>query len=130
MNNKQPHSVVIAGKAFLSATALAAVFLFTAIPRLHAEDADRCQLRVRHAEHDLHEAIEHHGRHSRQADHERAATCTPRGSAAGESATGGGTNTSTAGTPNATGTSAITTATSWGTGEGRVAGADYRSPGS
>ena len=32
---------------------------------------EHCQRRVEHAEHDLHEAIEHHGRHSRQAEHER-----------------------------------------------------------
>jgi hypothetical protein len=52
-------------------TAVAAVLFILAPSRLHAEDLDRCQRRVQHAEHDLHEAIEHHGRHSRQADHER-----------------------------------------------------------
>ena len=71
MNDKPPHSAVIAGKSLISASILAAVFFFAATARLHAEDADRCQQRVRHAEHDLHEAIEHHGRHSRQAAHER-----------------------------------------------------------
>jgi len=36
------------------------------------EDIDeRCQRRISHAERDLHEAIEHHGRNSRQASHER-----------------------------------------------------------
>lgn len=36
------------------------------------EDIDeRCQRRIEHAEHELHEAIEHHGRDSREADHER-----------------------------------------------------------
>ena len=57
--------------SMLSAAALGAALLFTSVPRLHAEDADRCQRRVQHAEHDLHEAIEKHGRHSRKADHER-----------------------------------------------------------
>ena len=45
--------------------------LFTAMPRAHAESVEQCQRRIAHAEHDLHEAIEHHGRRSRQADHER-----------------------------------------------------------
>src|ERR1700719_570633 len=45
--------------------------LFTAVPRLHAEDYDRCQRRIAHAEHELHEAIEKHGRNSAKADHER-----------------------------------------------------------
>jgi len=57
--------------SMLSTAALGLALLFTTVPRLHAEDADRCQRRVQHAEHDLHEAIEKHGRHSRKADHER-----------------------------------------------------------
>jgi len=48
-----------------------ALLLFTATPQLHAEDIDRCQRRVVHAEHELHLAIERHGRNSRQANHER-----------------------------------------------------------
>src|SRR6202162_5764041 len=48
-----------------------AFLLFTAMPQLQAEDIDRCQRRVVHAEHELHEAIERHGRNSRQANHER-----------------------------------------------------------
>ncbi len=55
----------------MSGAILTAALLFSAAPRLHAEDMDRCQRRVEHAEHELHEAIEKHGRHSRQADHER-----------------------------------------------------------
>jgi hypothetical protein len=50
---------------------LAAVLLCTSVPRLQAEDLDDCQRRVAHAEHELHEAIDKHGRHSRQANHER-----------------------------------------------------------
>lgn len=46
-----------------------------AMPRAFAqsrEDIDeRCQRRVEHAEHELHEAIERHGRDSKEADHER-----------------------------------------------------------
>ena len=42
-----------------------------AFPQSQEEADERCQRRIEHAEHDLHEAIEHHGRNSRQADHER-----------------------------------------------------------
>src|SRR5438094_5874154 len=42
------------------ATALSAV-----VPRLQAGDLDECQRRVAHAEHELHVAMEKHGRHSR-----------------------------------------------------------------
>lgn len=50
---------------------LAGVLLFTGVPRAHAESVERCQRRIGHVEHRLHEAIEHYGRHSPQADHER-----------------------------------------------------------
>ena len=58
-------------KSLLAIAALAAFLLWAAMPRLQAEDQDRCQRRVAHAEHELHEAIEKHGHHSRQANHER-----------------------------------------------------------
>ncbi len=58
-------------KTFLSIVILLVVLLCAAVPRLQAEDLDRCQRRVAHAEHELHEAIEKHGRNSRQANHER-----------------------------------------------------------
>ena len=52
-----------------------ALMASVAAPRVLAqsrEDIDeRCQRRIEHAEHDLHEAVEHHGRYSREADHER-----------------------------------------------------------
>jgi hypothetical protein len=59
-------------KSLLAVCALVAAFCFTAVPHVNAESYDRCQRRIRHAEHDLHRAIERHGRHSRQAEHERA----------------------------------------------------------
>ncbi len=43
-------------KTLLSLVALAAFLLCVATPRLQAEDQDRCQRRVAHAEHELHEA--------------------------------------------------------------------------
>jgi hypothetical protein len=69
MNNANIRSAKRA--SLLSAIVLTASLFLTTIPQLHAEDYDRCQRRVIHAEHDLHEAIERHGRHSAQADHER-----------------------------------------------------------
>jgi len=68
MKESQKASGTIA--SLLAGAVLTAVLLFTA-PRVHAEDYDRCQRRVAHAEHELHEAIEKHGRHSAKADHER-----------------------------------------------------------
>jgi hypothetical protein len=69
MNIAKKFSTAIA--SVLSGTVLTATLLFTAVPRLHAEDYERCQRRVAHADHELHEAIEKHGRHSPQADHKR-----------------------------------------------------------
>ena len=46
-----------------------------AVPRAFAQSReeidDGCQRRIAHADHELHEAIEHHGRESKQAEHER-----------------------------------------------------------
>ena len=55
----------------LSFALVAGLMLFSAVPRAHAETEEHCQRRIQHAEHELHEAIERHGRHSRRADHER-----------------------------------------------------------
>ena len=52
------------------AVALAGVFMFAAAPRLRADDDD-CHRRIYKADQKLHEAIEHHGYNSRQADHAR-----------------------------------------------------------
>ena len=54
-------------KSILSLVILTAVLLCAAVPRLQAETLNRCQRRVAHAEHELHEAIEKHGRHSIRA---------------------------------------------------------------
>jgi hypothetical protein len=60
-----------ASTTLLSAFALSVALMFLAVPRIHAEDYSHCQRRVAHADHELHEAIERHGRHSAQADHKR-----------------------------------------------------------
>ena len=54
--------------------ALAATVAVPATFAQSREDIDeRCQRRIEHADHELHEAIERHGRYSKQADHERRA---------------------------------------------------------
>lgn len=60
---------MILGKWSLAAVALAGFLLCTAVPRVYA--SDDCQERIARADHRLHEAIEHHGRDSRQAEHAR-----------------------------------------------------------
>ena len=45
---------------------------FTAVPRAHADDKEEeCRHRIEHADHNLHEAIEHHGPNSSAAEHAR-----------------------------------------------------------
>jgi hypothetical protein len=58
-------------RAVLAAAALVGLVAFVATPRAYADNYDRCQRRIAKADHKLHEAIEHHGWQSRQADHAR-----------------------------------------------------------
>jgi len=58
------------GEAVLSAAIIAGLLLFAGTTRAPADDHD-CQKRVAKADHNLHEAIKHHGRESKQADHAR-----------------------------------------------------------
>ncbi len=84
MQNKFHSRLFGMAKIAISGAALAGVLLFTGAPRLRADD-DYCQRRVAKADHRLHEAIEHHGRNSRQADkarrqlHEAREACWSRG---------------------------------------------------
>jgi hypothetical protein len=50
---------------------LACLLLFATTPRAHAETQEECQRHIAHVDHELHEAIEHHGVHSREAEHQR-----------------------------------------------------------
>ena len=52
-------------KAPVTFVALVAALLLMSAPPLRAED---CQRRIERADHKLHEAIEHHGRESKQAE--------------------------------------------------------------
>jgi hypothetical protein len=53
------------GKWALAALAVAAFTVMAGVPKLHADDD--CQRRIAHADHRLHEAIEHYGYQSREA---------------------------------------------------------------
>lgn len=57
------------GRAMLAAAALAGLLMFVGASQLRADDA--CQRRIAKADHRLHEAIEHHGYQSEQAEHRR-----------------------------------------------------------
>jgi hypothetical protein len=57
-------------KAALVAIALTGFLAFTGSPRLRADEND-CQRRIARADHKLHEAAEHHGWESKQAEHAR-----------------------------------------------------------
>jgi hypothetical protein len=62
--------VISLGRRVLSAATLAVMLLLTAAPSATADDRD-CQRRTAQADRKLHQAIEHHGYNSRQADHWR-----------------------------------------------------------
>ena len=55
----------------LASLALGGFLAFIGAPRASADDYYDCQRRVAKADHRLHEAVEHHGWDSRQADHAR-----------------------------------------------------------
>jgi hypothetical protein len=58
-------------KTLLAAVAVFGMLAFAGAPRASAEDYGDCQRRISRADHRLHEAVEHHGWDSRQADHAR-----------------------------------------------------------
>jgi hypothetical protein len=58
------------GKLLLASAALAGFLLFTGAPRVRADESE-CQHRIVKADHKLHEAVEHHGWDSREAEHAR-----------------------------------------------------------
>lgn len=55
----------------LGSAALTGTLLISLAPRVHADEYDRCRHRIEHADHELHEAIERHGRNSPEADRKR-----------------------------------------------------------
>ena len=58
-------------RVVLATAALLGMLAFTGTPRALADNDGRCQRRIAKADHRLHEAVEHHGWNSRQADHAR-----------------------------------------------------------
>jgi hypothetical protein len=58
-------------KTLLASAAILALLAFAGAPGASAESYDHCQRRVAKADHKLHEAAEHHGWNSRQAEHAR-----------------------------------------------------------
>ena len=58
-------------KSLLAAAAFLGLLVFIGAPRASADDNDACQHRIAKADHKLHEAAEHHGWNSPQAEHAR-----------------------------------------------------------
>jgi hypothetical protein len=58
------------GQILLAAATLLGLLLFVQAPRVQANESE-CQHRISKADHRLHEAIEHHGWNSPQAEHAR-----------------------------------------------------------
>jgi len=69
MQTKLQSRILGAAKIAVAGAAMTGFLLFPGAPRLRADDD--CQRRMAKADHRLHEAIEHHGRDSRQADNAR-----------------------------------------------------------
>ena len=59
------------GRTLLVSAAFLGMLAFLGAPPASAEDYDSCQRRIAKADHKLHEAAEHHGWDSRQAEHAR-----------------------------------------------------------
>jgi hypothetical protein len=70
MNEERRLGMIELGKLCLTGAALAAFLFFTSALHVRADEAE-CQHRVVKADHRLHEAVEHHGWDSRQAEHAR-----------------------------------------------------------
>jgi hypothetical protein len=71
MNAFIENSAKLLGKATLATAALGGLLLFAGAPSARANDGSDGDRRIDRAEWKLHEAIEHHGYYSRQADHWR-----------------------------------------------------------
>jgi hypothetical protein len=71
MQNERRLGIVEYAKLSVVLAALAGFMLFTAAPRVRASEAE-CQHRTEKADHNLHEAVKHHGWDSKQAEHARS----------------------------------------------------------
>ena len=59
------------GKAMLATVAFVGLAAFAGTPSALADGDRDCQRRITKADHKVHEAVEHHGWNSRQAEHAR-----------------------------------------------------------
>jgi hypothetical protein len=71
MNALLKNGAKVFGKAALASVALGGFFLFAGASSAQAHEWDHCGRGTDRAQWKLHEAIEHHGFYSRQADHWR-----------------------------------------------------------
>jgi hypothetical protein len=70
MTNFSTRYIKLRAASVFSAIALGGFLLLAGTPRAMADERD-CQRRIMRADHKLHEAAEHHGWHSPQADRAR-----------------------------------------------------------
>lgn len=70
MNSERRFGIMEYGKLLVTGAALTGVLLFTSAPGSRADESE-CQHRIAEADHHLHEAVEHHGWDSPQAQHAR-----------------------------------------------------------
>jgi hypothetical protein len=68
MSTKGPSRRLGLGGRIFAGGALAGFLLFAAAPQVRADRERDCQKRIAKADHRLHEAIEHHGYRSEQAE--------------------------------------------------------------
>src|SRR5262245_53444939 len=70
MNTERRSGIVEFGKLIVTGAALAGALAFTCPTHARADESE-CQHRIATADNRLHEAVEHHGWNSRQAEHAR-----------------------------------------------------------
>jgi hypothetical protein len=70
MHRKRRLAMLEYGKLLVTLAGLAGFLLITGTPRVRADESE-CEHRTERADHHLHEAIEHHGWDSSQAEHAR-----------------------------------------------------------
>jgi hypothetical protein len=70
MHTERRLGILEFGKLFVTLAALAGFFVMSGAPRVQANE-EGCEHRTEKADHDLHEAVKHHGYDSRQAEHAR-----------------------------------------------------------
>ena len=70
MKSERRTGIIELGKLLVTGAALTGVLFFTTPSHVRANESE-CQHRIARADHRLHEAVEHHGWDSKQAEHAR-----------------------------------------------------------